>query len=285
MKQFTIKSPISLEGIGVHSGKSCKITIEPAPCNSGIVYIRAPYDSCQSIVAADYKNVSDTTMCTRITNEFGVTVSVVEHISAAFYGLGVTNAVVKLEEGDEIPFLDGSSLRFVEAIEAAGLQEQSEERRKIRILREVKIGDVKKWASLSPFKYFVAQVNCDFSARGLKTEPFIYNSDRDNFKKDVAGARTFGFFSDVEYLRKNNLAIGASLENTVVFGNDGHVMNPEGLRYHDEPVRHKLLDAVGDLSLSQYEILGKYDAFCPGHNINNLLLRELFKDEKSYILE
>lgn len=285
MKQFTIKSPISLEGIGVHSGKTCKIVIEPAPCNSGIVYICSPYDNDRSIVAADYKNVSDTTMCTRITNEFGITVSVIEHISAAFYGLGVANALVKLEEGDEIPFLDGSSLHFVETIEDVGLQKQSEERRKIRILREVKIGDEKKWASLSPFEHFLVNVRCDFFARGLKTEPFVYDSAVDNFKKDVAGARTFGFFSDVEYLRKNNLAIGASLENTVVFESDGRVMNPEGLRYHDEPVRHKLLDAIGDLSLSQYEIIGRYDAFCPGHNINNLLLRELFKDEGNYILE
>lgn len=285
MKQFTIKSPITLEGIGVHSGKSCKIVIEPAPCNSKIIYIRAPYNDEKSIVVADYKNVSDTTMCTRITNEFGVTVSVIEHISAAFCGLGVTNAIVKLKNGDEIPFLDGSSLPFVEAIKAVGVQEQSEERRKIRILQKIKVGDTKKWASLSPFEHFIGNVQCDFSARGLKTEPFKYDSATDNFEKDIAGARTFGFFSDVEYLRKNNLAIGASLENTVVFRDDGYVMNTEGLRYGDEPVRHKLLDAIGDLSLSQCEIIGKYDALCPGHNINNLLLRELFKDKKNYILE
>lgn len=283
MKQRTVKSPITLSGVGVHSGKICTITIEPMPQNSGIVYKKAPYSGASSSVVADYKNVSGTTMCTRISNDHGTTISVIEHLSAAFYAMGITNASVKLEEGDEIPFLDGSSLQFVKAIADVGTEEQEAEKKKIRIVREVKIGDSKRWASLAPAKHFSINIRCDYLDKGLKTEPFTYDSRTDDFVEEIAGARTFGFYSEVEYLRKNNLAVGASLDNTVVFDNAGRSLNPEGLRYPNEPVRHKVLDIIGDLSLSQYEIIGRYEAFCPGHNLNNLLLRELFMDNANFV--
>ena len=282
MKQGTIKSPITLSGIGVHNGKICKIIIEPAPQNSGITYKKAPYDDVSLFVSADYKNVSDTRMCTRISNDYGTTISVIEHLSAAFYAMGITNAIVKLEEGDEMPFLDGSSLQFANAIADVGIKEQEAERKQIRIMREIKVGDPKRWASLVPSEHFSINIDCDYSEKGLDTEPFAYDPTVDDFKEQIAGARTFGFYSEVEYLRKNNLAMGASLDNTVVFDDKGHSLNPEGLRYMNEPVRHKVLDIIGDLSLSQYEIIGRYDAFCPGHNLNNLLLRELFKDNANF---
>lgn len=280
MNQFTVKSPISIEGIGVHSGKFCKISINPAPCSNGIVYALAPYDE-HSIVNANYKNVSDTAMCTKISNEFGVTVSLIEHISAAFYALGITNAIVNAD-GNEIPIFDGSAKPFVEAIKSVGTREQSEIRRKIRILKTVKVGDAQRWASLSPSDHFVIRVQCDFSKKGLATEPFVYDSLTNDFERDIARARTFGFLSDAEYLRKNNLAIGASLDNTAVFDDRGNVINPEGLRYSNEPIRHKILDVIGDLSLAGYEIIGRYDSFCPGHGINNSLLTELFKNKDAF---
>lgn len=289
MKQITLKDSMFLEGTGVHSGKICKICIKPAASGTGIVFVGENGDA----VPAKYENVSGTTMCTRISNKAGTTIAVVEHISAAFYGMGVSNAVVQLTEGDEIPFLDGSALNFVEAIESAGILEQQEEREKLRILKDIKVGDTEKWASFSPLtdedvakgsERLIIKVQCDFTARGLHTEPFTYDSAYNDFKKDLSAARTFGFFADVEFLRKNHLALGASLENTLVFREDGSVMNPEGKRYDNEPVRHKILDAMGDLALSGYEIVGKYEAFCPGHGINNALLRKLFENSENYAI-
>lgn len=331
LKQCTLQKQILLEGTGVHSGRICKISVEPSPIDSGISYIR---DGVK--ISANYANVFDTNMCTRIKDaSSGVTISVIEHISAAFYGLGITNALVRVIEGDEIPFMDGSSIAFVEAIERAGIEEQSKKRKRIVITRKIKVGDPKRWTSLGPLKEhelendksgkFIAgeellaqqqsqkpqqqssqqklqqqrrnsllmKVQCDFSSRGLSTLPhtlpFSYDFSIDdlgcNFKKHLAPARTFGFFSDVEYLRSNNLALGASMDNTVVFGANGSVMNPKGTRYDNEPVRHKTLDAVGDLALAGYEIEGCYEAFCPGHSLNNALLKELFKDEQNYRIE
>lgn len=275
-----------MEGIGVHSGKTCKISINPAPCDSGISHVR---DGVK--IAANYANVSDTNMCTRITDaSSGVTVSLIEHISAAFYGLGISNAVVQLLEGDEIPFMDGSAIAFVQALEEAGIDEQSKERKKLRIKREVKVGDAKRWALLCPPQddkqdSLTMRAECDFSEKGLSTIPFSYDFSSDNFRDAIAPARTFGFFSDVEYLRKNHLALGSSMDNTLVFGEGGKVINPEGMRCESEPVVHKVLDAIGDLSLSGYEVVGFYNSFCPGHGLNNALLRELFKDSENYYIE
>lgn len=276
MHQATLKSEISIGGVGVHSGSSCSISVFPAPEDYGIVYVRKDVEQSKSIIIANYKNVSSTTMCTRLSNQFGVGISVVEHLSAAFYALGITNAIVKAD-GEEIPLLDGSAMPFVKAILSVGIQTQSKEKKILKITKTIKVGDDKKWAALSPSDSFIINIECDFLAKGLRTSPFSYDSSIDNFEHDISAARTFGFFSDVEYLRKNNLAIGASLENTIVFDDSGIPINKNGLRYSNEPVRHKILDIIGDLSMAQCDIVGRYDGFCPGHQINNLLLIELFK--------
>lgn len=284
MKQFTVREPIQIEGIGVHSGKPCKIRIKPAPVDFGIVYTTNENDPKTSVVA-NYANVCDTNMCTRIKNAHGTVVSVVEHISATFYATGITNAVVVVEDGGEIPFIDGSARAFVEAIEKSGLKEQEKERKMLKIVKEIRVFNGTRCAGLLPSDHFIVKAICDFSEKGLKTKPFTYDSEKDSFATEIAPARTFGFYSDVEYLRKNGLAIGASLENTVVFNENGFPIEGCRLRYENEPVRHKILDAIGDLSLCQCEIVGRYVAFCPGHGINNLLLRELFKDESNYELK
>jgi len=277
MHQATLKSEVSISGIGVHSGNPCSISIFPAPEDYGIVYIRKDVDQSRNLIAANYKNVSETTMCTKLSNKFEVSISTVEHLSAAFYSLGITNAIVKADS-EEIPIMDGSAFPFVKAISSAGIQMQSKEKKILHITRTIKIGDDKKWAALSPSDSFIINLECDFLAKGLRTDPFSYNASIDNFEQDIAAARSFGFFSDAEYLRKNNLALGASLENAVVFGDHGVPMNKNGLRYFNEPIRHKILDIIGDLSLAQHEIVGRYDGFCPGHHLNNLLLIELFKE-------
>jgi UDP-3-O-[3-hydroxymyristoyl] N-acetylglucosamine deacetylase len=221
-------------------------------------------------------------MCTCLSNEYGSTVSVVEHLSAAFYCLGITNVIVEMHDCCEIPIMDGSALPFVEKIFSVGLKEQSAERKKLKILKMLKIGDEKRWASLSPADSFVLNVTCDYSLKNLMTEAFSFDMSKDSFVTDLSMARTFGFLSDVDYLKKNKLALGASLDNSVVFDEQGCAMNEAGLRCPNEPIRHKVLDAIGDLSLAQCEIIGKYDSFCPGHGINNLLLRELFSSDSNF---
>jgi UDP-3-O-[3-hydroxymyristoyl] N-acetylglucosamine deacetylase len=267
-----------MKGIGAHSGTECKISILPAHENHGIAYCRLPF--VKNPMRADYKNVTGTVMCTKLSNEYA-DVSVIEHLSAAFYVLGISNAMVEVD-GCEIPIMDGSSIQFANEILSVGLQEQNEKRKKIKILKTVKVGDKNRWASLSPADTFTINVDCDFSKYGLSTESVSFDVSNDDFAKDILPARTFGFFCDVEYLRKNNLALGASLENTVVFDEKGNVMNEGGLRFKNEAVRHKVLDVIGDLSMSQYEIVGKYEGFCSGHQINNLVLRELFKDKSNF---
>jgi UDP-3-O-[3-hydroxymyristoyl] N-acetylglucosamine deacetylase len=274
-----------MEGVGAHSGNLCSISIMPAETDNGITYVTKE----NSVITANYRNVTDTKMCTCISNSQGACVSLVEHLSAAFYGLGVSNAVVHMNDCSEIPIMDGSALPFVNAIISVGLQKQSASRKKIRILKNVKVGDEKRYAELSPVDpcadSLIISVTCDYSARNLVAEPFSFDESKDNFIEDIAPARTFGFFADVEYLRKHNLAKGSSLENAVVFDNDGKVMNEDGLRYHNEHVRHKILDVIGDLSLTQYKVVGKYDGFCPGHAINNILLLTLFGDSSNFDIE
>lgn len=276
MLQKTISKAISIDGIGVHSGKLCSITINPASENTGILY-KKDADEIES----KYSNVTNTTMCTTISNKSGCSVAVVEHLSAAFYALGISNAIIDVH-GDEIPFLDGSCKKFVDLIIETGITEQKSECKSLKILKSVKIGNESRWASLSPAESFIINLTCDFSSKGLKSEPLSFDFSKDDFSKDISAARTFGFFSEVEFLRKNNLARGASFENTLVFDDNGKPMNEDGLRYENEHVRHKILDIVGDLSLSQYRIIGKYNGFCSGHQINNALLFELFKDKSNF---
>ncbi|GHT92934.1 UDP-3-O-acyl-N-acetylglucosamine deacetylase [Alphaproteobacteria bacterium] len=274
MIQKTIASPISIEGIGAHSGKRSRIDILPASEDSGILFMRTDIDGDNSI-AADFANVSETTLCTRLSNKSGVSVSMVEHVLATLYGFQISNAIIKVD-GEEIPVLDGSSAVFAREIASVGIIAQSKKRKCLKILKTVKISYEEKWSSLSPADHLVLNLSCDFSKKGLKTTPFSYDLSQDNFATEIAPARTFGFFDDVEYLHKNNLALGASMENTVVFDANGNAMNEEGLRFDNEPIRHKMLDIIGDLSLSGYMIIGQYDGFCSGHKLNNMLLHALF---------
>ncbi|GHU14002.1 UDP-3-O-acyl-N-acetylglucosamine deacetylase [Alphaproteobacteria bacterium] len=283
MIQKTIASPISIEGIGAHSGRKSRVNILPAPEDQGIIFVRTDVGEDNSI-SSDFANVSETTLCTRLSNKSGVSVSMVEHVSAALYGFQISNATIEVD-GEEIPILDGSSAVFVKEITSVGIVAQSKKRKCLRILKNVKIGDEGRWSSLSPADRLVLNLSCDFSKKGLKTTPFSYDFSKGNFETEIAPARTFGFFDDVEYLRKNKLALGSSLENTVVFDAKGNAMNDDGLRFDNEPIRHKMLDIIGDLSLSGHMIIGQYDGVCSGHTLNNMLLHALFSSPQSYTIE
>lgn len=275
MQQATVKSSFYIEGVGVHSGKTCRISVNPADENTGIVYI---IDG--SKILARYDNVSDTTLSTKI-SDGNTVIMTIEHLSAALYALGITNARIELSS-NEIPILDGSAKIFVEHIQQAGVEKQPAKYSTIKILKEISVADDKKYVMLSPDENFIISVSCDFSFKGLNTQPEIFNFQDNDFVENIALARTFGFMKEVEHIRACGLAKGASLENTVVFDEHGVPINVEGLRLPNEPVKHKLLDVIGDLSLAGGVLQGKYEAFCPGHHLNNKLLRKLFSDSANY---
>lgn len=275
MQQATVKSEFKVEGVGVHSNVICKLAVRPAPIDTSIVYIVNGVS-----VVAKYDNVADTTMSTKIaTGE--ASIMTIEHLSAALYALGVSNAYVDVSS-NEMPILDGSAKIFAENIQRVGIVFQEKKLSTIRVVKTITVTEQNKHVTLYPANVFSLNVVCDFSEKGLDTRPEQFTFGEDNFSERVAPARTFGFMSEVEYVRAHGLAKGSSLDNTLVFDDCGKPVNEGGMRIPNEPVRHKLLDAIGDLSLSGGMIMGKYDAYCPGHRLNNLLLRKLFSDKSNY---
>ena len=283
--QQTIERPAVCAGIGVHSGEKARLVLKPAPVGTGVVFRRTDLDASDITIHAHADAVSDTRLGTTMTNEAGVSVAVVEHLMAALAGMGIDNLIIDID-GPEVPIMDGSSAVFCELLLQAGLKKQSAPRRRIRILETVEIIDGPKRATLSPSDDAVltlrARIEYDDSVIGI--QQMALRLAPGMFARDLAFARTYGFARDVEMLRANGLARGGSLDNAVVL-DDGAVMNPEGLRAEDEFVRHKMLDAVGDLMLAGAPIAGSYDAVQPGHALNNALVRKLLATPSSWCWE
>jgi UDP-3-O-[3-hydroxymyristoyl] N-acetylglucosamine deacetylase len=269
---YTLNKTVYFEGTGVHSGEPSRIDVIPTVDDvPGIFFLNKT-----KCVRAFFHFVQDTSLCTNLSG-----FSTIEHLCAALYGIGITNAIISVS-GNEIPILDGSALNFVEAFGRVGLRTSEKKSRKLKILKKVEVRNGDRRTSLSPSDSFVINVECDFRAKGLQTEPFHFDFSRDNFVKEIAPARTFGFLADAEFYRKHNLALGASTQNTVIFDEKGTPINEGGLRFPDEPIRHKVLDIIGDLSLAQAEIEGQFDSFCPSHKMNNMILHKLFEEEDNY---
>ncbi|MEH6808042.1 MAG: UDP-3-O-acyl-N-acetylglucosamine deacetylase [Hyphomonas oceanitis] len=283
--QQTIERPAVCAGIGVHSGEKARLVLKPAPVGTGVVFRRTDLDASDITIHAHADAVSDTRLGTTMTNEAGVSVAVVEHLMAALAGMGIDNLIIDID-GPEVPIMDGSSAVFCELLLQAGLKKQSAPRRRIRILETVEIIDGPKRATLSPADDAVltlrARIEYDDSVIGI--QQMALRLAPGMFARDLAFARTYGFARDVEMLRANGLARGGSLDNAVVL-DDGAVMNPEGLRAEDEFVRHKMLDAVGDLMLAGAPIAGSYDAVQPGHALNNALVRKLLATPSAWCWE
>ena len=283
--QQTIERPAVCAGIGVHSGEKARLVLKPAPVGTGVVFRRTDLDASDITIHAHADAVSDTRLGTTMTNEAGVSVAVVEHLMAALAGMGIDNLIIDID-GPEVPIMDGSSAVFCELLLQAGLKKQSAPRRRIRILEAVEIVDGPKRATLSPSDDSVltlrARIEYDDSVIGI--QQMALRLAPGMFARDLAFARTYGFARDVEMLRANGLARGGSLDNAVVL-EDGAVMNPEGLRAEDEFVRHKMLDAVGDLMLAGAPIAGSYDAVQPGHALNNALVRKLLATPAAWCWE
>ena len=280
--QTTLKGPVTLSGVGVHSGNPAEITIRPASANHGIAFLRTgtPFGG-DRIIKAHHALVSATELCTVIGDVETGAVATVEHLMSALYGLGVDNALVEID-GPELPILDGSAKPFVQAIDKAGIAACGTPRRWLKVLQPVRIETGRAFAELRPIdRGFRVDVEIDFESPVIGRSRRAMDLSPASYRREIAGARTFGMMKDVERYWKAGFALGASLENTVAVGETA-VVNPEGLRFPDEFVRHKVLDAVGDLALAGLPIQGAYRSFCGGHRLNVGVLSALFSDRANY---
>ena len=278
--QQTLNKKMTLAGIGLHSGKEITMHMIPAQEDHGIVFVRTDLPKGENVVPALWDSVVDTQLCTVIGNKFGATIGTIEHLMSALRGCGVDNLLIEIN-GSEVPAMDGSAMPFVKVIEESGVKEQSKPRRMIRVLKEVSVQDGDKRVTLKPDESctFVGEINFEHGKIG--NQRFGTQLVNGNFKHDIAEARTFGFFHEAEWLRSQGLGLGGSLDNAIILDTEG-VMNPGGLRFSNEFIRHKLLDAIGDLYLAGGQILGLYDSEKAGHAINNAILHELFSDESNW---
>ena len=282
IRQRTLKNSIKATGIGLHTGSKVYLTLKPAPVNTGIVFRRVDCDPVVEIEARAY-NVSDTTLSTNLAKD-GVRVATVEHLLSALAGLGIDNAYVELS-AEEVPIMDGSAAPFVFLIQSAGIEEQQAPKQFIRIKKEVTVSSDGKSATFRPFDGFKVGFKIDFehpAFEGRNMEACLDFSST-SFVKEVSRARTFGFMRDIEYLRSQNLVLGGSFDNAIVV-DDYRILNEDGLRYDDEFVKHKVLDAVGDLYLLGKSLIGEFFGYKSGHYLNNMLLRELLANEDAYEL-
>ncbi len=280
IKQRTLKKVINATGVGLHTGEKVYITLRPALANSGIIFRRVDLDVPVEIKARA-ENVGDTRLSTTLVKG-EVKISTVEHLLSALAGLGIDNAYIDVS-APEVPIMDGSAGPFVFLIQSAGIEEQNIPKKYIRIKRTIKVQQGDKWARFDPFDGFKVSFKIDFEHPVFRQNPNYTEIDfsKTAFVKEVSRARTFGFMRDIELLRENQLALGGSLENAIVV-DDYRILNEDGLRYEDEFVKHKVLDAVGDLYLLGHGLIGSFSGHKSGHELNNILLRTLLANENAW---
>ena len=281
--QKTIRESIEYEGVGLHNGVNAKLCLKPAEVNSGIKFKRTDVDSDKSVIEASYKNVNSPILCTKIKNSFGVSVSTIEHLMAAFYLEGIDNVLVEID-APEVPILDGSSFDFVEAIRSYGVKEQKEEKKFIKVLKKIQIKDGSKHISIEPLNN---DLIIDFEIvyknpliRTRRKEFKLSNSDLTS----IYNSRTFCLYEDIDHIKSQGLAKGGSLENAIVV-KESKILNENGLRCRDEFVSHKILDCLGDLMLSGHRIFGHIKTSQGGHQLTNIFLKTLLSDKSNWEFE
>ena len=280
LHQRTIAKTIETSGVGLHSGKKVEMTLRPASENSGIRFRRMDTDSLKEVHAIA-ENVTDTNLGTTISQN-GTSVMTIEHLLSAFAGLGFDNVYIDLH-GPEIPIMDGSAASFILLIESAGIEEQSAAKKFLRIKKNIRVEEDGKFAEFRPFDGYRLTFDIEFEHPMIQNEltHFTFDFSTMNFLEHISRARTFGFLKDIESLRSNNLALGGSLDNAIVL-DDYTIINKDGLRFEDEFVRHKILDAVGDLYLMGHILVGEYYGYKSGHDLNNKLIRKLYADSSAW---
>ena len=278
--QKTTVAPAIIAGVGVHTGDRVRLAVRPAPVGTGIVFVRTDVTDRDNRIPVSGEAVVDARLNTMIENAAGVRLSTIEHLMAAFSALGVSNAVVEVD-GPELPILDGSALQFVQLLDRAGFRRQEAPVRYIEILEPIRVQEGDKSAALLPCDRYEMRFEIDFPTPVIGNQVVDFVVDEQTFRDEIMAARTFGFAHEVEALRKAGLARGGSLENAVVIDGD-QILNPGGLRMEREFVKHKALDAIGDLYVLGAPLLGRYEGVKAGHAINNLLVRELLANPQAW---
>lgn len=281
--QNTVKSAVSFSGVGLHTGQPVRMTVRPASADYGIWFRRTDIVGRDAMVPAIWSAVTPSKLCTLVENQAGVSVSTIEHVMAALSGCAIHNALIEID-GPEVPILDGSAEPFVAAFLARGLTAQMTEVRAIRVLKPVEVREGEALARLDPADMLQIDFSIDFEEAAIGHQARSLLMSNGAFVRELSDSRTFCRQSDVDQMRARGLALGGTLENAVVFDGD-RIVSPGGLRHRDEPVRHKMLDAVGDLSLAGGPILGRYTGIRAGHAMTNRLLRALFADPRAYRIE
>ncbi|MBZ9675878.1 UDP-3-O-acyl-N-acetylglucosamine deacetylase [Mesorhizobium sp. ES1-1] len=279
--QTTLKTRASLTGTGVHSGKEVSISFVPADADTGVVFHLSNESGQIREFRALVSEVGATDLCTMLGDPAGEHIATVEHIMAALFGLGIDNVVIEID-GREVPILDGSAMAFVDAIDQAGIEALPVKRRYIRVIKPVRIENGASWAEFRPYDGTRFEIEIDFESPAIGRQLFASDLNADIFRRDIARARTFGFMKDVERLWAAGYALGSSLENSLVIGDDHRVINMGGLRYPNEFVRHKTLDAMGDLALAGARFIGCFRSYRGGHRMNAAALRRLLSDRTAF---
>ena len=280
IRQRTLKNIIRASGVGLHTGEKIHLTLKPAKADSGIIFVRSDIENSPEIKAC-IDNVGDTQLSTTLEKD-AVRVSTVEHLLSAIAGLGIDNMYVELS-GPEVPIMDGSAGPFVFLLQSAGIQEQELAKKFVRIKKHVRVTDQDRWAEFYPYDGFKVAFTIDFDHPVFQAGPQFAEIDfsTTSFVKEVSRSRTFGFLRDFEYLRARSLALGGSLDNAIAV-DDQKILNEDGLRYEDEFVKHKILDAIGDLYLLGHSLIGAFKGYKSGHELNNKLLKVLLSDPSAW---
>jgi UDP-3-O-[3-hydroxymyristoyl] N-acetylglucosamine deacetylase len=270
-----------MTGVGLHSGRKVTLTLRPAAANTGVIYRRTDLNPPVDF-PADPESVRDTMLCTALVNDDGVRISTVEHLNAALAGVGIDNVVIEVD-APEIPIMDGSASPFVYLLQSAGIEELNTAKKFIRIKKPVRIEDGDKWAEIRPYNGFRLDFTIDFNHPAIESDDqkLVFEFSSQSFIKDISRARTFGFMRDIEYLQSQNLCLGGSFDCAIVL-DDYRILNEDGLRFENEFVTHKVLDAVGDLYMCGHSILGELSAYKSGHALNNQLLRAVLADQEAW---
>tara|TARA_E500000178_G_scaffold72507_1_gene70238 strand:+ start:1283 stop:2155 length:873 start_codon:yes stop_codon:yes gene_type:complete len=277
--QQTIAEPLSIKGIGLHTGINISMQLYPAEADYGIKFIRKDLHN-NNIIEALWSNVTNTKLSTTISNKNGASVSTIEHLMSALSGLHIDNIKIEID-GPEVPIMDGSSIKFVDLIDKTSIKSLNKKRKILKVKKNIKVEKNDTSVELKPNNQFSIDFEIDFPSKLVSQQSCHLQLVNGNYKTDIASARTFGFEKDVDMLRSNGLALGGSLDNAVVVG-ESKILNSDGLRFKDEFVRHKILDSIGDLYLAGSPIQGYFLGNKSGHHLNNLLLRSLFADKNNY---
>lgn len=281
IKQRTLKRIVQATGVGLHTGKKVTLTLRPAPANTGVIYRRVDLNPAVDF-PADAKSVRDTLLCTCLVNEHDVRISTVEHLNAALAGLGIDNIIVEVDM-PEIPIMDGSAAPFVYLLLDAGIEELSSARKFVRLKETVRVAEGDKWAELRPYHGFSLDFTIDFDHPAIDTghQHYCMDFSAGTFMRQISRARTFGFMRDIEYLQSRGLCLGGSFDCAIVV-DDYRVLNEDGLRFEDEFVRHKMLDAIGDLFMCGHNIIAAFTAYKSGHALNNKLLQAVLDKQEAW---